>query len=491
MLLLSISNYMPPQPDDHEEMNMKALKSIFAKNLARPSIVSLALSIWLITASANGFGQTGWAVGDKGTILYTSNGKEWKPQDAPKNFKSNLYAVASADGGKTAWAVGDGSAILYYDGKWHDKSVITVRAEFPALRSLFFADATHGWAVGDSGEIVRYDGKNWWAQSPVTSKRLRSVYFVKFRNGGRDQYYGWAVGDDNGTNGPTILVSTDGAGEKWDELKDNRPPVEKADATGIAFVAIPRNGAIPRMIGWMVGDKKVLIWKSRNAGVNWKSDLDPKKTARPGLSAVQALSQNDIWAVGSGYSSVIRWDPVKEKWVPRNGGVQDLLLSSLSFLDPNTGWVAGATPETHRGIISFTKNGGMGFKTQFRGDEKTPLNGIAMFPAGNRQNISLESLSSPDTGTAGVTYVSLVGIGFGEGDVNAANVDIQMADECQGGTSATTSAVSIVSGSGDSKLLSFLLPAGLEPGQYFVSISDSEEGDANFESTNCAVVNVQ
>lgn len=41
-------------------------------------------------------------------------------------------------------------------------------------------------------------------------------------------------------------------------------------------------------------------------------------------------------------------------------------------------------------------------------------------------------------------------------------------------------AVSIASGSPDSKLVSFLLPRGLAPGQYFVSISDPEEGDANF-----------
>jgi hypothetical protein len=34
------------------------------------------------------------------------------------------------------------------------------------------------------------------------------------------------------------------------------------------------------------------------------------------------------------------------------------------------------------------------------------------------------------------------------------------------------------------------LPSGLAPGQYFVSISDSEEGDANFESSNCSAVNV-
>jgi hypothetical protein len=76
------------------------------------------------------------------------------------------------------------------------------------------------------------------------------------------------------------------------------------------------------------------------------------------------------------------------------------------------------------------------------------------------------------------------------GNINPANAVIELATECHEAASATISAVSIVSDLGDGKLLSFLLPTGLTPGQYFVSISDSEEGDANFESSNCSAANV-
>jgi len=107
-----------------------------------------------------------------------------------------------------------------------------------------------------------------------------------------------------------------------------------------------------------------------------------------------------------------------------------------------------------------------------------------------KQQIKLEQSASPDSGIAGVNYVSVSGSDFPDGDINANNVTVVLATECHGTASASTSAVSIVSGSGDSQLVSFLLPAGLDPGQYFISISDSEEGDANFESSNCSEVNV-
>jgi len=104
--------------------------------------------------------------------------------------------------------------------------------------------------------------------------------------------------------------------------------------------------------------------------------------------------------------------------------------------------------------------------------------------------VMLDLSTSPGSGAANLDYVSVEALSVPDGSISAANVRVALADKCHAAPLSTTSAASIVSGSGDSKLLSFLLPAGLTPGQYYVSISDSEEGDANFESSNCAVVNV-
>ncbi len=97
----------------------------------------------------------------------------------------------------------------------------------------------------------------------------------------------------------------------------------------------------------------------------------------------------------------------------------------------------------------------------------------------NLVRIRLESLTMPSDGAAGVTYVALSGSEFPEGNIDPTRVVIGLSTECHGFNLASTSAASIVSGDGDSKLMSFLLPSGLESGQYYISVSDYSDGDAN------------
>jgi hypothetical protein len=104
--------------------------------------------------------------------------------------------------------------------------------------------------------------------------------------------------------------------------------------------------------------------------------------------------------------------------------------------------------------------------------------------------VRLDGATVPNSGAAGASYVRVTGWGFPEGSINPGNVVVALATDCRDTASATTSATSVVSGLGDSRLVSFLLPEGLSPGSYFVSIRDSADGDASFESSNCSEVDV-
>ena len=104
------------------------------------------------------------------------------------------------------------------------------------------------------------------------------------------------------------------------------------------------------------------------------------------------------------------------------------------------------------------------------------------------QLVRLEKSASPELGTSGVDYVSIRGSAFPAGDINAANVVVELAATCEADASAATAAASIVNGPEGAKLLSFLLPSGLDAGRYSVSVSDSRDRDANFESRNCSEV---
>ena len=104
----------------------------------------------------------GYAVGDAGTILATTNGgSTWTAQTS----------------GSTA-----------------------------ALLSVHFVSATTGWAVGSSGTILKTTngGTTWTAQTSGTTGTLNTVYFVSPTRG-------WAAGSSTSGN---ILSTTDG-GATW------------------------------------------------------------------------------------------------------------------------------------------------------------------------------------------------------------------------------------------------------------------------------------
>lgn len=105
-----------------------------------------------------------------------------------------------------------------------------------------------------------------------------------------------------------------------------------------------------------------------------------------------------------------------------------------------------------------------------------------------KQLIELAPSATSATAIPGVTSLSINVSGLANGNVSPANVRVEVSSVCLDEALATTSATSIASGDGDSKFVSFVLPAGLDPGQYYISISDSKEGNAGFESANCAAV---
>ena len=163
-------------------------------------------------------------------------------------------------------------------------------------------------------------------------------------------------------------------------------------------------------------------------------------------------------------------------------------MRGLSCTAANICWVVGDGGTIGKGT---TDQGG---KTTWK-PETNPqdppqiLRSVSMVPTG-QQGVKLDEFTVPDSGVAAMNSLTLTGSGFPEGNINPANVVVRLATECQGDTSATTSTASVASGYGDSKLMSFLLPSGLAPGKYFVSISDSAESDVNFESSNCSEVTV-
>jgi predicted CXXCH cytochrome family protein len=146
---------------------------------------------------------TGWAVGDSGTVLASSDGAGWSAQHS--GTATDLLAVSALDA-RRAWAVGRGGTIIAtFDGgsSWTQRSA--VGRDATALRGVAFADDRRGWAWGDGGTVARTtDCGSTWTTAAVapTGTTLYAGAFV-------DKETGWVAGSGG------VVKKTDDGGATW------------------------------------------------------------------------------------------------------------------------------------------------------------------------------------------------------------------------------------------------------------------------------------
>jgi photosystem II stability/assembly factor-like uncharacterized protein len=102
---------------------------------------------------------------------------QWHLEKCPT--KNNLNAISLIDE-NSGWIVGEEGTILFKsDGIWKDYKKSTNQD----LNSIVMIDNKNGWAVGDKGTIVRYNGNYWELYNSPTNKNLLSVSFKDSDNG--------------------------------------------------------------------------------------------------------------------------------------------------------------------------------------------------------------------------------------------------------------------------------------------------------------------
>ena len=117
------------------------------------------------------------------------------------NTKESLSSVAFATS-QSGWAMGDNGTILHTEdgGKnWHLEAS-TMRW----FHSVAFATPQFGWAVGWNGTILHTEdgGESWNSQVSNTKEQLFSVAFVT-------PQIGWAAGNNG------AILHTDDGGKSW------------------------------------------------------------------------------------------------------------------------------------------------------------------------------------------------------------------------------------------------------------------------------------
>jgi len=174
--------------------------------------------------------NSGWTVGDNGTILRYASGA-WKIFNSPT--RDHLYSVRMLSE-KEGWIVGENGTILRYDGfLWGPVESPTGKD----LYSVSFNEAGEGMAVGAMGVVLQYDHQRW----KLVSEDYRfDLHTVAYNN--RNV---WMGGDLEGIKVPIMRLETS------DE-------VEPTEVFGVNFTV--RSLSMPDAFnGWAVGSRNVLL----------------------------------------------------------------------------------------------------------------------------------------------------------------------------------------------------------------------------------------
>jgi photosystem II stability/assembly factor-like uncharacterized protein len=264
-------------------------------------------------------GAEGWAVGDHGTVLHsTDSGATWQPLTS--TITEDLYAVA-ATGAGNAIAVGNAGTLLSTtdEGATWAAGAFGVPQDLDSITAL---DGDTAWAVGQYGIARTTDGGLTWSYDPPGFPAGR-IDFV-------DASHGWAVGYDG-----TLAHSTDG-GATW---QPQSLGIDTEEMLSDVFF-------LNKDVGWLVGVYGPL-YKTSDGGATWLPQGGPGMSVR----AITFADQNDGWVVGA-TGMIEHSTDGGASWTPQTSNTTKV-LSCVTFANAERGWAGGED-----GTVLDTSDGG-------------------------------------------------------------------------------------------------------------------------------------
>lgn len=270
----------------------------------------------------------GWAAGDAGTILKTTNsGESWFSQSLNTNF--NVHSIHFIDSLK-------GWAVLYsISGGRNSKIIKTINGgntwetvrQFSGfvLIDIKFSDAFNGIAVGSDGIIlITTDGGNSWADYGPTAFGWSTNIYMKSKN------LVWVAGSIYG-----YLLRTTDMGFRW------------------SFIAFPDEGTINSITfsdafnGWCCGENG-RVFRSTNSGLDWEQvSLNTTNT----LNDLYFINGDKGWIVG-GNGKIFYTSDSGQSWNNQSNFNDEFYC--IQMIDSLKGWIVGTN-----GKILKTDNGGV------------------------------------------------------------------------------------------------------------------------------------
>jgi len=280
--------------------------------------------------------QVGWAVGDGGVIIRTTDGGEtWIDQDSGTTQPLNAVTFLDAN---TGWTVGLAGTIRKTTNGGETWTAQTSPRNV-SLNAMHFVDAQTGWIVGESGAILHTSngGDTWVTQPSRTATSLFAVTFV-------DATRGFAAGDDG------VVLSTTNGGASWDFHQPSGLPGVDVGTTPLLGIHF-----IDALNGWIVGDIDLdengtgegVILRTADGGNTWVRQSSGNDNA---LFAVTFVGQTGF-AVGASGTLLRALDG--ETWTLQNPGPTNILFAIAFTAGGSNGYAVGDL-----GAVGRTIDGG-------------------------------------------------------------------------------------------------------------------------------------
>lgn len=290
----------------------------------------------------------GWIVGNNGTIFNTSNaGESWSKQYS--GTTEILYSV-SAIGGECPWICGNNVILRSYD---HGETWEWVNCIFhTGYYAIDHKNCNEIWISGKDGLVINTtdEGLTWQSHITPATYNLYSVDIVE-------------NGDYRACGHQNVIIRSSDGGETW--AKENETTfldLYNVDTRGIAGPA------------YAVGSKGTIL-ETLDGGANWTQKASGTIYELSDVT-FQAISHR-VYVAGW-YGMILRKEesPDAEFEILNERPVH--WMQSADFIDENEGWVVGGDAidlaGTKEGIILHTSDGGITWTEQLAISE--PLNGV-------------------------------------------------------------------------------------------------------------------
>ncbi len=263
--------------------------------------------------------QKGWAVGDLGTILKTTDGgSNWDIVFIDSQKKINaLYFLTEQNG----FAVGNNGLILATENGGQSWTNLTFGNSIDHFYCIYFSTQNIGWIGGTSILKTTDAGKTWKKHDIGVFCEPYSIHFSS-------ETRGWMTG----TAGEGNIVCTTDGGETWQpKFLDHRIYYSIraiSDTTAIAALNFSE------------------ILRTTDGGETWDKQTVKHQDHDIHFTSLFFTSDSVGWLVGQltgnpdASGVILRTTDAGQSWLVVKDDIR-WSLNSIFFADENTGWIAG------------------------------------------------------------------------------------------------------------------------------------------------------